>query len=390
LKYLPIAFAFVSIGAAGYYATTKNRASTGASGSIENAVLDLDQIRFYARTVEQIETGAKPTKFPPVADRSLSDWLASSTSMVSAGGAVATEALLEKLSSDLPQISSATACVVYAGSVESLSQSIAGWASDIEPSFNRFATHVFTDPGSKQIGCAAVAIERLKHFSPANINAGEKSFYSRCRLCNGAHIGTIEQSYGAAALNCPHCGRAYELLAFKPDGNICRANELLEGWAPAVRLPKFKTEFEEMMFVWRKVLNHVRYAKDLQGLRGNLDTWQLASDTWKYKNGDCEDSTILLADWLIARGFDARVVIGTTATGEGHAWCVVSLNGATYLLETTEAIPDLKNPPYAATLGNRYIPRYQFNRDSIFYRTGQTKNPRYWSSKSWLQIDAKS
>ncbi|MFT5854824.1 MAG: putative transglutaminase-like cysteine proteinase, partial [Verrucomicrobiales bacterium] len=128
--------------------------------------------------------------------------------------------------------------------------------------------------------------------------------------------------------------------------------------------------------------------KDFEGISGNLDTWQLADETWKFKNGDCEDSSILLADWLISSGFDARVVIGTTDRLEGHAWCVVYLEGATYILETTKARPDLGNLPYASSLRPRYIPRYQFNRESVFYLKDGEKSPRYWSSAAWIQIDA--
>ncbi len=35
-----------------------------------------------------------------------------------------------------------------------------------------------------------------------------------------------------------------------------------------------------MLFIWKAVLARVRYSKDLQGLHANLDTWQLADETW--------------------------------------------------------------------------------------------------------------
>jgi predicted transglutaminase-like cysteine proteinase len=356
----------------------------------EAAVIEvrvLDQARFYAQTLEQIGTKHSAPQFPPVADPSLNEWLRSSSSDLSSQGDLATRRLLDQLGSDLPQVGSATACVAYAGSVESLSESIATWAGQIGPTFNQFATHVFADEGSQQVGCAAVAVIRLSRFDPENINRGEKSFYSTCRLCGRSHIGSIEQTYGAASLTCPHCQGAYELLAFKVGGKVCRATELLTGWAPPTRIPKSRSKVDEMLLIWKAVLDRVRYSKDLQGLHGNLDTWQLADETWRYKNGDCEDSSILLADWLIGRGFDARVVIGTTDKREGHAWCVVNLEGTTYLLETTDANPDIRNLPYAAALARHYLPRFQFNRRSVFFRRDESPAPRYWSSKSWLQID---
>ena len=141
--------------------------------------LDIDQAHFYRQTVEQITTAAR---FPKTPDKTLSDWLQNSAAAVSQGS-LATQELLEKLSAEVPQISSATACVSYAGSVSSLSKSIAEWADEIDPSFSHFATHVFADVDSQQVGCAAVAVERLRRFSPESLNAGEKSFYSLCRLC---------------------------------------------------------------------------------------------------------------------------------------------------------------------------------------------------------------
>lgn len=359
----------------------------------EAAVIEvrvLDQERFYAQTLQQIGAEHRAPQFPTVADPSLNEWLRSSSNVLSERGDLDTRDLLDQLGSDLPQMASASACVAYATSVESLSQSLADWATQIDPSFNQFATYVFADGSSQRIGCAAVAVNRLNRFDPEKVNRGERSFYSICRLCERAHLGTIEQSYGAASLTCPHCQGTYELLAFKVGGEVCRANELLTGWAPAARIPPPRSRVHEMILVWQAVLDRVRYAKDLEGLRGSLDSWQLAEQTWNNKNGDCEDSSILLADWLIERGFDARVVIGTTDTLEGHAWCVVNLEGTTYLLETTDANPDMRNLPYAATLAPHYRPRFQFNRRSVFFRRDESTAPRYWSTRSWLQIDAGS
>jgi predicted transglutaminase-like cysteine proteinase len=386
MKSLPITIAALAIGVAGFYWLGADFTSPGDK-AVSVATRNLDQSQFYDQTLERISPVGGNGRFEPVADRPLAKWLAESAMLAQIEGGLATEALLEKLSTELPQISSATACVAYAGGVESLSESIAGWASELDPSFSALATYVFADRGGKQIGCAAVAVERLRRFSPDLVNRGEKSFYSICRLCNRSHIGSVEQSHGAAALTCPHCRQAYVLLAFKLDGDVCHASDLLTGWTPPVRLPSSRSKLQEMITIWKAVLDHVRYAKDLNGIRGNLDTWQLARETWDYKNGDCEDSSILLADWLIARGFDARVVIGTTDKGEGHSWCVVALDGTSYILETTGARPDLKNPPYAARLSKRYNPRFQFNRNSVFYRRDDSRNPRYWSNKSWYRID---
>ena len=387
MKSLPFSLAALAVGLLSFYWIGLNRSPGARAGKISIATKDLDQVQFYDQTLKQIEPISGASRFDSKADRPLTQWLEQSASTAGTDGALATELLLEKLSTELPQISSATACVAYSGGVGSLSESIAGWASQLDPSFSAFATYIFADSSGRQIGCAAVAVERLRRFSPDLVNRGEKSFYSICRLCNRSHIGSVEQTHGAAALTCPHCSQAYALLAFKLNGDVCHASDLLKGWTPPVRIPANQSKLEEMFYIWKAVLNRVRYAKDLEGLNGNLDTWQLADETWDYKNGDCEDSSILLADWLIARGFDARVVIGTTDEREGHSWCVVALDGTTYILETTGAKPDIKQPPYAAKLGRRYLPRFQFNRDSVFYLREASARPRYWSTKSWYRID---
>ena len=363
-----------------------NRSAETAASFV--APSNIDQEGFYLDVIDEISEPGEAVPFPTEPDNELSQWLERSIANSYAGSLIETDHLLEGLNTAVPQISSATACVAYASDLVSLKNTISRWAEDISSDYEYLTTHVFVDDAEQQLGCAAVAVHRLPRFSPDTVNSGEKSFYSICPICGHSHIGTIQQTNGAAALNCPNCGETYELLAFKMDGKVARVNDLLEGWEPPVKVPRGLSRLEEMMFIWKTVVDHVRYSEDFRGLNQTLDTWQLARETWEYQNGDCEDSSILLADWLIREGFDARVVIGTTDEQEGHAWCVVSLKGTSYILETTNARPDIRQLPYAATLGKHYLPKFQFNRESVFYKKTKTDSPRYWSRADWHELAA--
>jgi hypothetical protein len=125
--------------------------------------------------------------------------------------------------------------------------------------------------------------------------------------------------------------------------------------------------------------DHIQYS-------GLDDVWQNSKQAYYYTRGDCEDHAIILADWLISMGIDARVVIGTHKK-TGHAWVIFFADGKEYLLEptskrktrTTGAIPP-------ASLMVDYHPACQFNRDRFWVNTGSLFTTRYsgpnWKMKS--------
>ena len=148
MRSLLTAILLAIIAACGYYCLGIDRSGLDANTiPVESQVLD--QATFYRQTVEQINTAVSATRFPDTADSSLTKWLEKSADVAKTRGNLATQELLEKLSTDVPQISSATACVAYAGSVSSLSESIAKWVDEIDPSFSHFATHIFADASSQ-------------------------------------------------------------------------------------------------------------------------------------------------------------------------------------------------------------------------------------------------
>ncbi|WP_226703754.1 transglutaminase-like domain-containing protein [Microbulbifer elongatus] len=125
--------------------------------------------------------------------------------------------------------------------------------------------------------------------------------------------------------------------------------------------------------------DHLQYA-------GLADIWQTSRQAYYQKRGDCEDHAILLADWLINLGVDARVALGTYK-GEGHAWVVAIVNGTEYLLEATSKRrqSNWQAMPLAA-LAEGYDVEFQFNRDYFWAKTtsAPTRNyrGRHWIRKS--------
>ncbi len=129
-----------------------------------------------------------------------------------------------------------------------------------------------------------------------------------------------------------------------------------------------------------------RYEYDHLQYSGLKEVWQNSQQAYYYTRGDCEDHAIILADWLIAMGLDARVVLGTYKKS-GHAWVVFVINGKEYLLEATskKRIRSMGAIPAAALMVD-YHPAYQFNRDKFWVNTGSQFTTRYtgrpWKLKS--------
>lgn len=123
--------------------------------------------------------------------------------------------------------------------------------------------------------------------------------------------------------------------------------------------------------------DHLQYA-------GLADIWQTSRQAYYQKRGDCEDHAILLADWLINLGVDARVALGTHK-GEGHAWVVAVVNNTEYLLEATSKRrhSNWQAMPLAA-LAEGYEVEFQFNRDYFWAKTTSAPTRNY-RGKHWIR-----
>lgn len=123
--------------------------------------------------------------------------------------------------------------------------------------------------------------------------------------------------------------------------------------------------------------DHLQYA-------GLADIWQTSRQAFYQKRGDCEDHAILLADWLIELGVDARVVLGTH-NGQGHAWVVAVVDDREYLLEATSKrrLSSWQALPLAA-LAEGYEAEFQFNRNFFWARKDATPTRKYRGSH-WIK-----
>ncbi|WP_448564651.1 transglutaminase domain-containing protein [Thalassotalea ganghwensis] len=99
---------------------------------------------------------------------------------------------------------------------------------------------------------------------------------------------------------------------------------------------------------------------------GVPEMWQNSAQAYVTPRGDCEDHALILADWLIAEGIDARVVAGSYKGG-GHAWVVAIIDDKEFILEATSKRKYNNWNHYPlASLAQEYRPEFMFNRQQFW------------------------
>ena len=295
----------------------------------------------------------------------------------------AIDAILQSLQDSNPTVHAAAAYLSYATTEEALLKQVIEWHREVGGEATHVSTFPFVD--SNRLGCFTVSIRKLPVFTPRLLDEEVDLFYNTCVLCKKPHAGRVPPSKRSVVFACPHCSRPFDAFAMDNGGRYRRVTNFLSRFKAPVFEPQPESRLEEMYCVWYAVATRCRYTQDIVGTDGPSDYWQESTQTFNLKNGDCEDSSILLADWLIDRGIQARVATGKTSDGEGHAWCVAQVDGAQYLLETT-TLPDPENPPYVSGMKGEYQPRYLFDRKNIYFlRQGidAKEVTDYWVPDLW-------
>ncbi len=300
-------------------------------------------------------------------------------------------ALIQEAQNAFPEYQQMAALQTWRATEEELSANLEAWpelgakacthlAVMVRPSWGSFGWH----------GCVIVG-QRLPAFTPEALSGlKDVLYYSECALCGRRQACQIPRHTRSLSLECGGCRRVYSMVASGSDGRYRYVNEFLEGYAPPAMFPKEQPRVAELLTIWRAVSAGCVYTQDT-GTDDN-DAWQTARETQALGRGDCEDSAILLADWLIARGFEARVALGRFAERGGHAWVVVRLEGEEYLLESTEGTTGARKAPLLSEVGSRYVPEILFDRNAFYTRQQPMApwNGDFWSEKTWLRVEPRA
>ncbi|RCU51553.1 transglutaminase domain-containing protein [Corallincola holothuriorum] len=205
-------------------------------------------------------------------------------------------------------------------------------------------------------------------------------------LSNGRRI--YEDDISAQMRQAGNSAEATYLWRFEADGYSTATaqgldnrhhfvNSYLVGYAPFVT--------DKLWVPLYTVASRKTYQLDSQQYR-KQDLWQNSAQSYLYTRGDCEDHALLLADWLIESGIDARVVMGKYRN-EGHAWVVAFNEGEAFLLEATDKRKHAAWRHYPkAILANHYAPDLMFNRHTLWINQGATTTRDYdgthWQKRS--------
>ena len=158
-----------------------------------------------------------------------------------------------------------------------------------------------------------------------------------------------------------------------------RENEVLRRTLPEIGLPASREAgtFDIRAWrIWDYVARLVEYVPDKKAF-GLEDFWLFPEETLVLRKGDCEDSSFLLANLLLASGISehvVRVVLGQVASGEsayGHAWVVYqNEQGIWCLLESTlDSVPERLVPAEAFTQPEnqyQYEPQFCLNSSHLW------------------------
>ena len=287
----------------------------------------------------------------------------------------------------IPSIRQLSGNLVFGSGEEAVLRQLEQWADLCEAGHTHLALQFFETGRHRgeRIGCIAVLASVFPEFRPPMLSTGVTAFYEVCRWCGQGHgISVAGGGQTTLVIQCPDCLRTSDLVATDPDGYWRRVTQFLR---PNSQLtPRGHGSLHEVMTIWTGLTAKNRYQKDAERLGGS-DSWNLPEETLRRGAGDCEDTSLLLAQLLLDRGYEVRVVLGKQA-GQGHAWCVLRLDGQSYLLESTCSEGSLLRPPLVSEVALEYEPEFQFDAGKIYFKEFEGWTGEYWDGRIWAASGA--
>ena len=250
---------------------------------------------------------------------------------------------------------------------------------------------LYARPSAEQSAFDLLLMTGLKtvEFTPENLNARVHPILAtNCPSCQSRFALRSFSGGEPCNLICPECETRFALLVADNQGAYHYVNDFLVGFEPPARFREGTHRMEEMLQIWRGVFHTCEYKSDSgSDKKLDRDAWQTGPETLNRGVGDCDDTSILLADWLISRGFNARVAIGE-AMGEGHAWVVVQHESRTYLLESTSEPPQTAEQiGVVSEFTGKYVPEILFDREACyFWKNRKVPFDNNYFSEKWQRL----
>ena len=347
--------------------------------------------QFIIDLVDRVNYARKTVKLPPIKlDKELEAWLEKSSPAINSNDLAGFVKLLQD---EQPRYFLVNASHSRHALLRNLAEQFTDFTSVIDPKIGHMAVLVREILPSR-MGYEAILVvgQRLEDLSPAVLNERKgDTFFATCPHCKFQHACRVAPVQRGITLDCPQCGRLLDAFAPDDQGHFRRVNEYLQGYEPPAHYSAESNKLHELYTIWAAVVGNCHYSKDTSDRYTTRDAWQFPLQTISRGKGDCEDSALLLADWLISRGFEVRVALGRYGDMGQHAWCVAKVDGIDYLLESTEGSPNPDKPAYAADVGARYVPELLFDRTTIYVRAKPRErfDGSYWSTRTWIALNPK-
>ena len=347
--------------------------------------------QFITDLVDRVNYARKTVKLPPIKlDKELEAWLEKTAPAINSNDLAG---FVELLQVEQPRYFQVNASHSRHALLRDLAEQFTDFTSVIDPKNGHMAVLV-REILPTRMGYEAILVvgQRLEDLSPAVLNERRgDTFFATCPHCKFQHACRVAPVQRGITLDCPQCGRLYDAFAPDDQGRFRRVNEYLQGYEPPANYAAESNRLHELYTIWSAVVGGCQYSKDTNDRYPTRDAWQLPLQTITRGKGDCEDSALLLADWLMSRGFEVRVALGRYGDMGQHAWCVAKVDGIDYLLESTEGSPNPDKPAYAADVGSRYVPDLLFDRTHLYVRAKPRErfDGSYWGTRTWVTLTPK-